>query len=314
MWKHVWKGVWWKHFCATNACSLSSNSLLFPPPFSHLSLGANICVFVFFCVCAVHKFSWKTERWSNRWHLFLSLAAHDNSLLSKRALWKQAASSPVHARKRERLALITSRQKTPLTNSKQGARSLLWLTGNTHTHLQKVLFLSGWGEILTLREIICRWVCRPPRFLFRSRWQTQMESNWHEGQREKTSERDLGPILPVREADSSSLKDLSVWKCKECTETNKHTHTHTHTQIQHTSNGLPECCIPHLIGSEKIRHRAPSKVNFSQRPASQSRVEARSPGPRPPEIGTDNLLLELKQWSHTLTQMTLHTQKHIFSV
>lgn len=90
----------------------------------------------------------------------------------------------------------------------------------------------------------------------------------------------------------------------------KQTQTHTHTQTQHTSNGLRECCIPHLIGSEKIQHRAPSKVNFSQWRASQSHGEARSLGPRPPEIGTDNLLLELKQWSHTLTQTTLYTKTH----
>lgn len=87
--------------------------------------------------------------------------------------------------------------------------------------------------------------------------------------------------------------------------------TLTHMQAQHTLNGLRESCIPHLIGSEKIQHTAPSKVNFSQWRASQSRTEARSPGPRPPEIGTDNLLLELKQWSHT--RMTSHTKTHIQS-
>lgn len=146
MWKHVWKGVWWKHFYATNACSLSSNSLLFPPPFSHLSPGANICVFL--CLHGAQVLL-KRNIGAIGDIFFLTLAAHDNSLLSKPALWKQAASSPVHARKRKRLALITSRQKTPLTNSKQGARSLSWLTGNTHTHLWKVLFLSGWEEILT---------------------------------------------------------------------------------------------------------------------------------------------------------------------
>ena len=136
MWKHVWKGVWWKHFYATNACSLSSNSLLFPPPFSHLSPGANICVFL--CLHGAQVLL-KRNVGAIGDIFFLTLAAHDNSVLSKRALWKQAASSPVHARKRKRLALITSRQKTPLTNSKQGARSLSWLTGNTHTFMESVI-------------------------------------------------------------------------------------------------------------------------------------------------------------------------------
>lgn len=97
---------------------------------------------------------------------------------------------------------------------------------------------------------------------------------------------------------------------EEGAETNKHTHAHTYSNTQHTSNGLRECCIPHLIGSKKIQHRAPSKVNFSQQRASQSHGVARSPGPHPPGIGTDNLLLEPKQWSHTLTQMTLCTKTH----
>lgn len=139
MWKHVWKGFWWKHFYATNACSLSSNSLLFPPPFS-----VPVLIFVFLCFscfCTVHKFSWGTEHSSNRWHVFLSLAAHDNSPLSKWAHRKQDTSFPVHARKGKRLALITSRQKTPLTN-KQTRSQKSFLTHREHTQNYKKCYSS----------------------------------------------------------------------------------------------------------------------------------------------------------------------------
>lgn len=157
MWKHVWKGVWWKHFYATNACSLSSNPLLFPPPFSHLSPGANICVFVFFffsvfarCTSSLEKLSvWAIG------DIFFFRSPPTTIVFCPNGLFEIRPHLLLCMQGRgKRLALITSRQKTPLTNSKQGARSLLWLTGNTHTHSQKVLFLSGWDEILTLREII----------------------------------------------------------------------------------------------------------------------------------------------------------------
>lgn len=135
MWKHVWKGVWWKHFYASNACSLSLNSLfIFSLPLQHLSPGVNICVFL-----CLYKFFGDI--------IFFSFhsSPHWNTLLSEQVLFLilfiyffflKGGHSLLCARRkrRKKLALITSRQKTPLTNSKQGARSLLWLRARTHIY------------------------------------------------------------------------------------------------------------------------------------------------------------------------------------
>lgn len=61
--KHVWKGVWWKHFCVTNACSLSSEFLLFFT--SRSCIWVPVLTFVF---CPPPRSG--AQRRSDRWNRF----------------------------------------------------------------------------------------------------------------------------------------------------------------------------------------------------------------------------------------------------
>lgn len=126
-----------------------------------------------------------------------------------------------------------------------------------------------------------------------------------------------GPILTGREVAWFSVKRSlckigqktnKQKKTKQAVKTNTHTHTHILTHSEWPFSML------HSTFNWKGRRKknkncgAPSKVNFSQWRASQSQGGARSPGTRPPEIGTDDLLLEPKHEPHTLPQVTLCTK------
>jgi len=247
---------------------------------SLLSPGANIWVFVGLHN-VLHKFPGNS--WAN-WEHLLSLSPVWHSIWGG-PLNEGRIHTPVHDWTEKTPTLITSRHKTPLTNSKQGARSLLWLTGHAHTHLQKVLILSGWEE-----EITCCCVCNllvpTSGHDAKRRWnQTDTEVNVEK----QASQFQVASYLLGR-LSRSAEEPLCVKMKEEVTNTHTTLFKWPSRVLHSTFNWNPK---------KRNHYTAPSKVNFSQRWASQSHGEVRSPGPRPPEIGTDNLLLQLKQWSYT---------------